>query len=65
MIIQLRTDEGAEDPDWEGTLDEFLQSGQARGLNKTTVRALKFLRPHCTLEIELDRAETLYVTRID
>lgn len=65
MIIQVREQEDAEYPDWEGDLDEFLQSGQARGLNKTTIRALKFLRPDCTLELDRGTAGTWYVTRIE
>ena len=65
MIIQVREEEGTEYPDWEGTLDEFLESGQARGLNKTTVRTLKFLRLNCTLELDRGAAETWYVTRIE
>jgi hypothetical protein len=64
MIIEVREDEGTEYPDWTGTLEEFLESGMAWGINKTTERALKFLRLNCTLELELDNT-THYVTRIE
>jgi hypothetical protein len=64
MIVEVREDESAEYPDWTGTLDEFLDSGMAWGINKTTERALKFLRLHCTLELELGNT-TYYVTRIE
>ena len=65
VVIEVREDETQEYPDWTGTLDEFLQSGMARGINKTTVRALKFLRTGCTLELDQGATETLYVTRIE
>jgi hypothetical protein len=65
VIIEVREDETQEYPDWTGTLDEFLQSGMVRGINKTTVRAIKFLRMGCTLELDQGAAETLYVTRVE
>lgn len=64
MNVEVREEEGSEYPDWTGTLEEFLESGMAWGINKTTERALKFLRPNCTLELELDNT-TYYVTRIE
>jgi hypothetical protein len=64
MIIEVREEEGTEYPDWTGTLEEFLESGMAWGINKTSERALKFLRPNCTLELELDNI-TYYVTRVE
>lgn len=64
MMIEVREDESAEYPDWTGTLEEFLDSGMAWGINKTTERALKFLRLDCTLELELNNT-TYYVTRVE
>ncbi|MBN1582199.1 MAG: hypothetical protein JXA89_15955 [Anaerolineae bacterium] len=64
MIIEVKEDEMQEYPDWSGTVDEFLESDLARGINKTTVRAIKFLRMGCTLELELGAAGTSYVTRV-
>jgi len=64
MIIEVREDEGAEYPDWTGTLDEFLESGMARGINKSTERALKFLRLGCTLELDVGNTKQ-YVTRTE
>ena len=65
MIIEVREDETQEYPDWTGTLDEFLESDLARGINKTTARALKFLRMGCTLELDRGAAGTLVVTRVE
>ena len=65
MIIEVREDETEEYPDWTGTLEEFLGSGLVRGINKTTVRALKFLRVGCTLELDQGAAGTSYVTRVE
>jgi hypothetical protein len=65
VIIEVKEDESQAYPDWEGTLDEFLESGLARGINKTTARSLKFLRIDCTLELDRGAAGTLYVTRIE
>ena len=64
MNIEVREDENAEYADWTGTLEEFLDSGMAWGMNKTTERALKFLRLDCTLELELSNT-TYYVTRVE
>lgn len=64
MIIEVREDETQQYPDWTGTLDEFLESDLARGINKTTVRSLKFLRLGCTLELDRGAAGMLYVTRV-
>jgi hypothetical protein len=64
VIIEVREDEAQEYPDWTGTLDEFLESDLARGINKTTVRSLKFLRLGCTLELDRGAAGMLYVTRV-
>ena len=65
MIIEVREDETEEYPDWTGTLEEFLESGLARGINKTTARSLKFLRVGCTLELDQGTAGTSYVTRVE
>ena len=65
MIIEVKEDETQEYPDWTGTLDEFLESDLARGINKTTVRTLKFLRLGCTLDLDRGAAEMLYVTRVE
>jgi hypothetical protein len=65
VIIEVREDETQEYPDWTGTLDEFLESDLARRINKTTARALKFLRLGCTLELDQGAAETSYVTRVE
>ena len=65
MIVEVREDETQEYPDWSGTLDEFLESELARGINKTTARAIKFLRQGCTLELERGADGTSYVTRIE
>jgi len=64
VIIEVREDETQQYPDWTGTLDEFLESDLARGINKTTVRSLKFLRLGCTLELDRGAAGMLYVTRV-
>jgi len=64
MIIEVREDESAEYPDWTGTLEEFLESGMAWGINKTTERTLKFLRLGCTLELDVGNI-TQYVTRVE
>ena len=64
MIVEVREDEGTEYPDWTGTLEEFLDSGMAWCINKTSERALKFLRLNCTLELELGNT-TYYVTRVE
>jgi hypothetical protein len=64
MMIEVREDESAEYPDWTGTLEEFLESDMAWGINKTTERALKFLRLDCSLELELGNS-TYYVTRVE
>ena len=64
MIVEVKEDESQEYPDWTGTLDEFLESDLARGINKTTARALKFLRLGCSLELDQGAAGTLYVTRV-
>ena len=65
MIIELKEEETQEYPDWKGTLDEFLESDMSWGINKTTVRAIKFLRVGCTLELEQDDGETSYLTRVE
>jgi hypothetical protein len=65
VIIEVREDETQEYPDWTGTVDEFLESDMARGINKTTVRAIKFLRTGCTLELDRGAAGTSYVTRVE
>ncbi len=65
VIIELREDETQEYPDWSGTLDEFLESELARGITKTTARAIKFLRLGCTLELDRGSAGTSYVTRVE
>jgi hypothetical protein len=65
VIIEVREDEAQEYPDWTGTLQEFLESGLSWGLNKTTERAIKFLRVGCTLELEQGAGQTSYVTRIE
>lgn len=65
MIVEVRENETQEYPDWTGTLDEFLESELARGINKTTARSLKFLRPDCTLELDRGSEQTLYVTRVE
>jgi hypothetical protein len=65
VIIEVKEDESQAYPDWEGTLDEFLESDLARGINKTTARSLKFLRIDCTLELDRGAAGTLYVTRVE
>lgn len=65
MIIEVKEDETQEYPDWTGTLDEFLESDLARGINKTTARALKFLRLGCTLELDQGVEEAMYVTRVE
>ena len=65
MIIEVKEDEGQEYPDWTGTLDEFLESDLARGINKSTARSLKFLRLDCTLELDRGAAGMLYVTRVE
>jgi hypothetical protein len=65
VIIELREDETQEYPDWTGTLDEFLESNLARGINKTTVRTLRFLRLGCTLELDRGAVESLYVKRVE
>ena len=65
VIIEVREDETQEYPDWTGTPDEFLESDLARGINKTTVRAIKFLRMGCTLELDRGTAGTSYVTRVE
>jgi len=65
VIIEVREDETQEYPDWTGTLDEFLESGLARGINKTTARAIKFLRIGCTLELDRGAAGRSYVTRVE
>jgi hypothetical protein len=65
VIIEVREDETQEYPDWTGTLDEFLESDLAWGINKTTARAIKFLRMGCTLELELGTEGTSYVTRVE
>lgn len=64
-MIEVKEDETQEYPDWTGTLDEFLESGLARGVNKTTARTLKFLRMGCTLELDRGAEGTLYVTRVE
>ena len=65
MIIEVREDEQEEYPDWTGTVEEFLESALARGINKTTARAIKFLRVGCTLELDRGAAGTTYVTRVE
>ena len=65
MIIEVREDETQEYPDWTGTLDAFLESDLARGINKTTARALKFLRMGCTLELDRGTEGTSYVMRVE
>ena len=65
VIIQVREDETQEYPDWTGTLDEFLESGLSRGVNKTTARAIKFLRVGCTLDVDRGAEGMLYVTRVE
>lgn len=65
MIIEVREDETQEYPDWTGTIDEFLESDLARGINKTTIRSMKFLRLGCTLELDQGTGGTWYVTRIE
>ena len=65
MIIEVKEDETQEYPDWTGTPDELLESELARGINKTTARAIKFLRVGCTMELDRGAAGTSYVTRIE
>ena len=65
VIIQVREDETQEYPDWTGTIDEFLESDLSRGINKTTMRSIKFLRLGCTLELDRGSAGTWYVTRTE
>jgi hypothetical protein len=65
MIVEVKEDGTQEYPDWTGTLDEFLESDLARGINKTTVRTLKFLRLGCTLDLDRGAGETLTVTRVE
>ena len=65
MIIEVKEDETQEYPDWSGTLDEFMESDMARGINKTTARSLKFLRMGCTLELDHGAGEMVYVTRVE
>ena len=65
MIIEVREDETQEYPEWTGTPDEFLESDMARRINKTTARAIKFLRMECTLELDRGAAGKLYVTRVE
>jgi len=65
MMIEVREDETQEYPDWTGTMDEFLESDLSRGINKTTMRSIKFLRLGCTLELDRGTAGTWYVTRVE
>ena len=65
VIIEVKEDETQEYADWTGTLDEFLESDLARGINKTNSRALKFLRMDCTLELDRGAGEIVYVTRVE
>jgi hypothetical protein len=65
VIIEVREDETQEYPDWTGTPDEFLESRLAWGINKTTARAIKFLRVGCTMELDRGAARTSYVTRVE
>jgi hypothetical protein len=65
VIIELREDETQEYPDWQGTLEEFFDSAHSWGINKTTARAIKFLRVGCTLELDQGAGDISYVTRVE